>query len=98
MPTPPSTEPSSRQSPISPDSDWVDHVARAIGVGLACFGLFTLAHARHLSRQASAPTASTAASTWSGVVTMLGPSRRYDVAYGVELAAMPCSRRVSTAF
>ena len=50
------------------------------------------------ARTARAPTASIAASTCSGLVTMLGPSRRYDVAYGVELATMPCSRSVSTAF
>jgi hypothetical protein len=36
MPTPRSTEPSSQRSPISPDSDWVDHIARA---GLVAYGV-----------------------------------------------------------
>ena len=40
--------------------------------------------------QTSPATASTAASTCSGVVTMLGPRRRYDFWYGVALATMPC--------
>ncbi len=36
MPTPPSTERSSLRSPISPDGDWVDHIARA---GLVAYGV-----------------------------------------------------------
>lgn len=36
MPTPPSTEPSSLRSQISPDGDWVDHIARA---GLVAYGV-----------------------------------------------------------
>ena len=40
--------------------------------------------------QARSATASTAASTSAGEVAMLGPSRTYDVAYGVELATTSC--------
>ena len=46
-------------------------------------------HQRAGVAQTSELTASTAASTWSGLVAMLGPSRTYDVAYGVELPTTP---------
>ncbi|MFC7497296.1 MULTISPECIES: DUF1206 domain-containing protein [unclassified Nocardioides] len=39
MPTPPSTARSSQRSPISPDSDWIEHVARA---GLVAYAIVYL--------------------------------------------------------